>query len=108
MHVSDIAEAHVAGIDYLLSNPGNHVYNIGSGTGYSVREIIDTVERLSGRKIRVIEGDRRPGDSAHRLADTKLIRGDLGWEPKRSLEQIVKDALHWYNSDAYVSLTKTA
>lgn len=101
VHVADIATAHVQGLKWLLDNPGHHVYNIGSGSGYSVSQMIKAVETVTGREVRVVPCGRRAGDPAHRVADISKIKRDLGWEPKKSLEQIVSDAYEWYNSDTF-------
>ena len=104
VHVSDIAQAHVIGMSYLLNNPGQHVYNIGSGTGYSVLEIISAVERITGKPVNKVIERRRPGDPAWRVADTSRITDDLGWKPVNGLDQIVADAYRWYNSDTFKNI----
>ena len=104
VHVSDIAQAHVMGMSYLLNNPGQHVYNIGSGTGYSVLEIISAVERITGKSVNKVIERRRPGDPAWRVADTTRITNDLGWRPINGLDQIVADAYRWYNSDTFKNI----
>lgn len=104
VHVSDIAQAHVMGMSYLLNNPGNHVYNIGSGTGYSVLDIIAAVERITGKKVKKVVERRRPGDPAWRVANTTRITEDLGWSPINGLDQIVADAYRWYNSDTFKNI----
>lgn len=106
VHVSDIAQAHVMGMGFLLNNPGQHIYNIGSGTGYSVLEIISAVERITGKNVNKVMERRRPGDPAWRVADTTLITRDLGWKPINGLDQIVADAYRWYNSDTFKNIIR--
>lgn len=106
VHVSDIAQAHVMGMSYLLNNPGQHVYNIGSGTGYSVLDIIAAVERITGKTVNKVIERRRPGDPAWRVADTSRITDDFGWRPINGLDQIVADAYRWYNSDTFKHINR--
>lgn len=106
VHVADIADAHVKGMKWLMDNPGHHIYNIGSGTGYSVLEMIKAVEDVTGKKIRVSPHPRRPGDPAWRMADITKISNDLRWEPKKKLEQIVSDAHEWYNSREFKYISR--
>jgi len=104
VHVSDIARAHVMGMAWVQDNVGFHAYNIGSGQGYSVLEVLKTVEMMTGKPVDYEIGPRRPGDPAFTLADTSLIKRDLRWQPIKSLRDIVSDAAAWYNSDTYKTL----
>lgn len=104
VHVSDIARAHVMGIAWLLSNPGFYTYNIGSEQGYSVLEVLETVEIITGRAVNYEMQSRRAGDKAFTLADTALIQRDLRWQPIKNLRDIVSDAAAWYNSETYKTL----
>lgn len=104
VHVSDIADVHVKAIGFLFARQGNHVFNIGSGVGYSVMEIINAVESVTGRQVKASVGLRRAGDSAWRIADNTKLNYEFDWSPHRSLTQIVTDAWRWYNSDIYNSL----
>lgn len=106
VHVSDIADAHVKGIEWLLNNPGAHVYNIGRSQGASVREVINTVERVTGHTVNTTVTKRRIGDPAWLVANVSRIRQDLGWTANRSLEQIVADAYRWYTSDTFKRLKR--
>lgn len=106
VHVNDIADAHVKGVEWLLKNPGAHVYNIGCGIGTSVREIIDTVEHVTGHVVNTSVTKRRIGDPAWLVANVSKIRQDLGWSSTRNLEQIVADAYRWYTSDTFKSLKR--
>ena len=104
VHVSDIARAHVMGMAWVQNNPGFHAYNIGSGQGYSVMEVLKTVEMITGQPVDYEISPRRPGDPAFTLADTSLIQQDLKWQPIKNLRDIVSDAARWYNSDTYKTL----
>ena len=104
VHVSDIARAHVMGMAWLMGNPGFWAYNIGSGQGYSVLEVLKTVEIMTGKPVDYEIQPRRAGDPAFTLADTSLIKEDLKWQPIKTLRDIVSDATRWYNSDTYKTL----
>lgn len=101
VHVSDIAEAHVMGMDWLSKRKDHHIINIGSGNGHSVMQIIKAVERVTNHKVHVVESEPRAGDPAWRMADTSKITNELGWQPLRGIDQIVSDAYKWYNSDTF-------
>ncbi|WP_100836627.1 UDP-glucose 4-epimerase GalE [Kitasatospora fiedleri] len=92
IHIADLAEAHLLALD--AAKPGEHlVCNLGNGTGFSVREVIESVRRVTGREIPVRIADRRPGDPAVLVAAADRAREALGWTPKRpDLDRIVADA----------------
>lgn len=97
IHILDLVEAHVLAIDRLRSNPGNYAYNVGTGSGYSNKEIIQVVEKASGQKVNVLISPRRPGDSDELVADCAKIKQELGFSPKYSdLETIVSSAWQWH------------
>ena len=81
IHVTDLAAAHVLALDALAEGADSNVYNLGNGAGFSVREVIDMVEKVVGRPINRVEGDRRPGDPAVLVASSQRIMAELGWEP---------------------------
>ncbi|MCQ8241987.1 UDP-glucose 4-epimerase GalE [Rhizosaccharibacter radicis] len=94
VHVADLAQAHLAAFDRL--DQGSVTYNLGSGTGHSVLEVIRSVERVSGRPVPVRMEQRRPGDPAVLVADSARIRADTGWTPRfTELDDIVGTALRW-------------
>jgi UDP-glucose 4-epimerase len=94
VHIEDLAAAHLLALE--AADPGRHqVYNLGSGGGYSVREVIDTVRNVTGQDFRVVEAARREGDPARLVASSERIRNALGWRPERGLEDIVADAWAW-------------
>lgn len=106
VHVSDIADAHVKGIEWLKNNNGAYTYNIGRSQGTSVREVVDTVERVVGCTIKTTVTKRRVGDPAWLVANVSKIRADLGWTASKDLEQIVADAYRWYTSNTFKSLKR--
>ncbi len=96
IHVSDLASAHVAAGEFLAGNPGAHVFNLGTGTGTSVLELIGAVESVAGRKANVHFGPRRPGDPAELVASADKARDILAWQTQHSsIENIVASALAW-------------
>ena len=96
IHVSDLAEAHVMALRHLMSGGENAVLNLGTGQGHSIREVIATVSRRSGRNVPAREAGRRPGDPPVLVADAAHARKVLGWRPQHSdLGTIVDTALRW-------------
>ncbi len=97
VHVCDIARAHLQALVGLLQGQEQcESYNVGAGRGYSVREVIASVEREMGVEVPVIVGPRRPGDPASLIADTNKAKKNLGWRPERStIELMVTDAVGW-------------
>jgi len=102
VHVSDLANAHVLALDALTAGGKSTAYNLGIGNGYSVREVIDSCRRATGRDIAVEEGSRRPGDPAVLVADpTRAIR-ELGWKPQfTDLDEIMTTAWRQRKSTAH-------
>jgi UDP-glucose 4-epimerase len=93
VHVDDLAAAHVRALDHLAGGGASLIANCGYGRGYSVREVLDTVERVTGTALPVRHGERRPGDPAVLVADNRRIRERLGWQPRHAdLEAIVASA----------------
>ncbi|HIC95986.1 TPA: UDP-glucose 4-epimerase GalE [Candidatus Bipolaricaulota bacterium] len=96
IHVNDLAEAHILALEGLKAGRPNTVYNLGIGRGYSVREVIETCRRITGREIKVVEGGRRPGDPPVLVADPAKAKEELDWEPRfKALEGIVETAWRW-------------
>jgi UDP-glucose 4-epimerase len=96
IHVCDLVSAHVMALDYLRSGGRGVTLNCGYGHGYSVREIISAVKRVSGTDFPVTPRARRAGDPASIIADTRLIRGVLSWVPcYDDIDTIVRHALAW-------------
>jgi UDP-glucose 4-epimerase len=96
IHVEDLAKAHVMALDHLAAGRDSRIFNCGYGHGYSVREVVDVVKRVSGVDFPVAEVDRRAGDPAALVADNTRIREEMGWAPDYDdLERIVAHALAW-------------
>lgn len=99
IHILDLAEAHLLAVKHLRSGGDSRRYNLGNGVGFSVREVIEMVERVSGLSIPCEEAPRRPGDPATLVAASDCIRADWGWSPKYpELETIVRHAWAWFES----------
>jgi len=98
IHVLDLVEAHVLALERLLGGGGGGVFNLGTGTGYSVREVLDRIGAIAGTPVPSVDGARRPGDPAVLVAGNERARTVLGWEPTRGLDAIVGDALRWHRS----------
>jgi UDP-glucose 4-epimerase len=97
IHVEDLGRAHVLALE--AAQPGRHrVYNLGTGDGYTVKEVIDTARRVTGREIPAIEEPRRPGDPPALVAASDRIRDELGWVPEKSLEDMIADAWAWHQA----------
>ena len=96
IHVSDLADAHVLALDYILREQKNLLVNCGYGHGFSVREVVDTVCKVAGEELPVSIGARRPGDVPCIIATSEMIREVLDWTPKYDdIELIVRTALDW-------------
>ena len=97
IHVNDLAEAHLLALEYLAGGGSRDVFNLGSGDGYSVKEIIETARRVTGREIKATVEPRRAGDPSVLIASNKKAAEVLGWKPVRGLEQIISDAWAWHS-----------
>jgi UDP-arabinose 4-epimerase len=97
VHVADLAHAHVLAAEKLLGNRGVHVYNLGTGIGTTVAELVEAVSRISGSKLRIAYGPRRPGDPPVLVAARGKAERELRWVPQQSgIDRIVETALAWY------------
>lgn len=97
IHVSDIAQAHILGLDYLLEQERSDIFNLGNGDGFSVREIIQIAETVSDRTIPVIECPRREGDPATLVGSSEKAEKILGWKPEyRDLQKVISYAWNWH------------
>lgn len=97
IHVRDLAQAHLLALEYLEREDKSGIFNLGSGDGYSVKEIIDTARRITGREIPAKVEPRRAGDPSVLIASNQKAAEVLGWVPQRGLEQIIADAWTWHN-----------
>jgi UDP-glucose 4-epimerase len=96
IHVSDVADAHVKVYDYMQSGNGRRIFNCGNGDGYSVLEIIEAIERISGKKLNVEYCPRREGDPVALTADSTKLQLETGWKPQyTNLDDIIGSALAW-------------
>ncbi|MCP4040632.1 MAG: UDP-glucose 4-epimerase GalE [Gammaproteobacteria bacterium] len=102
IHVEDLASAHLMGLDYLIAGGESVTLNCGYGHGYSVREVLDSVQKVLGKPINIIERERRAGDPPILVANAGQARKILGWEPRYDdLDFIVKTSLDWEKSPKY-------
>lgn len=102
VHVCDIVDAHVLGLKWLEQGGSNKIFNLGTGRGFSVREVIDHVALVTNRHVPVFQGARRTGDCTKQVSGSKLAFAELGWEPKRStLKYMITDAWRWHQMDRY-------
>jgi len=97
VHVLDLASAHVAALE-ALDKGITGKFNVGSGKGSSVKEIIDTAKKVTGKEIKVVQEDRRAGDPAELVASAEKIKQVMGWEPKYGLREIMKTAWLWHKT----------
>ena len=95
VHVMDLAEGHVAALDYLIKHPGLFSVNLGTGSGYSVLDMVRSFEQASGRPVPYSIMPRRSGDVAACYADPSLARNLLGWSAKRGIDEMCRDAWRW-------------
>ncbi len=98
INVEDLADAHVKAADYLKNGGDSEVFNLGTGDGNSVFEIVETVEKLTGVTFEKNEGERRSGDAIIAVADNRKAKEILSWEPRRSIERSVTTLRDWYKS----------
>ena len=98
IHITDLVSAHLSALD-ALGETDKLVYNLGSGKGFSVREVIDVSSKVTGNRIPVVELARRAGDSSRLVASSDKIRRELGWKPQRTdLQDIISSAWEWHKS----------
>jgi UDP-glucose 4-epimerase len=108
VHVVDMADAHVRSLEYLLNGGNSDCFNIGTGRGFSVMEIIRSAENITGQKVNYSLAPRREGDPAVLVADPSKIRRVMGWEARYGLNDMVYTAWNWYkkNPNGYVAMPK--
>ncbi len=96
IHVNDLADAHIKGVQYLLDGGKTDYFNLGSGDGFSVREVIETVKKVTGKDFRIVETQRRPGDPAYLIAKSDKARQKLDWKVEYGLDSIIETAWNWH------------
>lgn len=104
VHVMDLAEAHVLGLRWLLDGKPSRVFNLGSGRGFSVREVLDHARIVTNREVPVVIGPRRGGDAASLVSGSARAMDELGWEPTRStMPQMITDAWRWSRGGGFAN-----
>ncbi|MFN3208149.1 MAG: UDP-glucose 4-epimerase GalE [Roseovarius sp.] len=102
VHVCDLVDAHVLGLKWLMDGKDSRVFNLGTGDGFSVREVVDHARVITGREVPVVEGVRRPGDCTKLVSGSERAVSELGWRPRRStLDEMIRDAWRWHQSGHY-------
>ena len=101
IHVVDLAIGHLRAIEKLASKPGFQVYNLGTGNGYSVLQIVKAFEAASGKKVPYVIKPRRPGDIAECWADPALAAKELNWKAERGIEKMCEDLWRWQSQNPY-------
>lgn len=102
VHVMDLVDAHVLGLDWLLADRGSAVFCLGSGSGFTVREVMAKAEEVTGLSIPVEEGPRRDGDAVSLVSGSQRAIDVLGWRPERStMGQMIDDAWRWHQTSGY-------
>ncbi len=99
IHIEDLCDAHLLALKALRRGMKSDVFNLGNGSGYSVKAILRAVEKVAGRRVPFTVGPRRPGDPARLVASAAKAARALGWKPKRTLEDIVSSAWRWESKD---------
>ena len=106
IHVNDLASAHFAGLLWNRKNPGAHQFNLGNGAGFSILEVINACESVTGQKIKYSVEAPREGDPATLVSDSSKAKEELNWVPEfAEIEDIVESAWQWHSSDFYCSLS---
>lgn len=102
VHVCDLVDAHVLGLNWLKDGKGSRVFNLGTGSGFSVREVINHSRAVTNREVPYVDGDRRPGDCTKLVSGSTRAEAELGWTPTRStLETMITDAWRWHQTGHY-------
>jgi UDP-glucose 4-epimerase len=103
VHVMDLVDAHILGLKWLEQSKGCGVFNLGTGAGFSVREVIEKAQSVTGKDVPYVEGPRRPGDCTKLVSGSDRAEADLGWTPKRStLDHMIGDAWRWHQTGHYM------
>ena len=102
VHVMDLVEVHVLGLKWLQDGKPSRVFNLGTGSGFTVREVIDHSRSVTNREVPFVEGGRRPGDAVRLVSGSTRAIEELGWTPTRSdLRQMIADAWRWHQNGGY-------
>jgi UDP-glucose 4-epimerase len=102
VHVCDLVDAHVLGLKWLEQQKGSRTFNLGTGNGFSVREVVDNSRSVTNRDVPIVEGDRRPGDCTRLVSGSSRAVTELGWSPSRSdMATMISDAWRWHQTGHY-------
>lgn len=102
VHVCDLVDAHILGLNWLEQDKGSRIFNLGTGSGFSVREVIDQSRAVTNREVPYTEGPRRPGDCTRLVSGSTRAEEELGWTPKRStMSDMISDAWKWHQTGHY-------
>lgn len=99
IHVTDLAQAHILAVDYLMKGHESNIFNLGNGVGFTVKEVIETSRKVTSHPIKAIIAPKRAGDPAQLIASSQSAREVLGWQPEHvDLEEIIESAWNWYKN----------
>lgn len=102
VHVMDLVDAHVAGLQWLLAGKGSRVFCLGTGDGFSVREVVEATRHVTNRVVPMQDGPRRGGDAVKLVCGSSRAKAELGWTPARStMKQMIGDAWRWHQNGHY-------
>ena len=102
VHVMDLVDAHVKGLEWLRAGRGSRVFCLGTGSGFSVREVVDATRHVTNRPVPMVDGPRRGGDAVKLVCGSMRAKAELGWEPGRStMKQMIGDAWRWHQNGTY-------
>lgn len=99
IHVTDLAQAHILAVKYLLEGNESNIFNLGNGVGFTVKEVIETARKATGREIKAVMDERRAGDPAQLIASSEKAKTILGWKPEHAdLTEIISSAWKWHST----------
>lgn len=102
VHVMDLVDAHVSGLEWLRAGRGSRVFCLGTGDGFSVREVVEATRHVTNREVPMVDGPRRGGDAVKLVCGSQRARDELGWRPERStMRQMIADAWRWHQNGHY-------
>ena len=102
VHVCDLVDAHILGLNWLKDGRGSRVFNLGTGDGFSVREVVDQAGHVTNKPVPTVEGARRPGDCTKLVSGSSRAVSELGWSADKSnMKQMITDAWRWHQNGAY-------
>ena len=102
VHVMDLVDAHVRGLEWLRAGKGSRVFCLGTGEGFSVREVVDATRHVTNRPVPMVDGPRRGGDAVKLGCGSTRAKAELGWQPLRStMQQMIGDAWRWHQNGSY-------